>query len=177
MTKRDFFRLLIKIFALYALLITVFTLIPNNIFYTLIEFQPLIIIGSIGFVILVILLYYFIIKKTDWIIDITKIDKGFDDDKIILEQLNSKVILNLGIILIGGIILITNLTEFIQYSYLSFKYEIQKQNTLDSIFGQSFGSDNDYFNWTFTGINVIIGYLLISNYQLISRWIEKRERK
>lgn len=177
MTKRDFFRLLIKIFALYALLITVFTLIPNNIFYTLIEFQPLIIIGSIGFVILVILLYYFIIKKTDWLIDITKIDKGFDDDEIMLEQLNSKVILNVGIILIGGIILVTNLTEFIQYTYFSFKYEIQKQNTLDSIFGHSFGSDNDYFNWTFTGINVIIGYLLISNYHHISRWIEKRERK
>ena len=39
MTKRDFFRLIIKIFGLYSLLLTVFTVIPNNISNILYAFQ------------------------------------------------------------------------------------------------------------------------------------------
>ena len=89
MTKRDFFRIIIKLFALYSIILTVFSWIPSNFIYTVYDFELVPILASIGFTILAVLIYYFLINKTDAIIDFIKIDKGFDDKTIEIGNLGS----------------------------------------------------------------------------------------
>ncbi|MFD0837548.1 hypothetical protein ACFQ0I_17355, partial [Mariniflexile aquimaris] len=172
MTKRDFFRILIKIFALYSIILTVFTWIPSNLMYTFYNFELMPILAGLGFTLLAFLIYYFLIKKTDQIIDFIKLDKGFDNEKIEFGGLETNKILMLGIILIGGLLLISNLTDFIQYSFLAFKNNVQKGGL--NIFLNEAGTD--YFNWTFSGINIITGYLLLTNYEKVAKWLNRKEK-
>lgn len=172
MTKRDFFRIIIKLFALYSLILTVFSWIPSNLVYTVYDLELLPILGVLGFTLLAILIYYFMIKKTDQIIDFIKIDKGFDNPNIELGNLATDKILMLGIILIGGLLLISNLANFIQYSFNAFKNNVQKDGL--NIFLNDAGTD--YFNWTFSGINIVIGYLLLTNYERVTKWLNRKEK-
>ena len=91
MTKSDFFRVLIKVFALYSIILTVFSWIPSNLMYSFFELESLAILGmSLLFTFLSILIYVFLIRKTDFIIDFLKIDRGFEDDEIKNLNFNSK---------------------------------------------------------------------------------------
>ena len=172
MTKRDFFRILIKVFALYSIILTVFTWIPSNLIYTFYDFELIPILAGLGFTLLAFIIYYFLIKKTDQIIDFIRLDKGFDNEKIELGSLGTDKILMLGIILIGGLLLISNLADFIQYSFLAFKNNVQKSGL--NIFLNE--AETDYFNWTFSGINIVIGYLLLTNYDKVANWFNRKEK-
>lgn len=175
MTKRDFFRILIKIFALYSLILTVFSWIPSNLIYIVYDFELKPVLVTLGFICLAFLIYYILINKTDQIIDFIKLDKGFDDPNIVLGKLGTDKILMLGIILVGGLVLISNLADFIQYSFLAFKKEVQNDG-LNRILDNSFGTTADYFNWTFSGINVILGYVLLTNYDRVTNWLNRKEK-
>ena len=173
MTKRDFFRIIIKLFGLYFLILTLFYWIPSNYVYTIYGFELLPLIGLLVMNALVILLYYAIIKYADNIINITKIDQGFDDEFIIFGDLKTRQILTLGIILLGGYLLITNLSDFMQYTFLAFKDKVSNKGG-DFILTEQFGSTDDYFNWSYSTISVVLGYLLITNHNRISNWLDKK---
>ena len=70
MTKRDFFRLIIKIFGLYSLLLTVFTVIPNNISNLLYQFDIRMIAVVLGITCITVGLFFILLFKTDSIISI-----------------------------------------------------------------------------------------------------------
>ncbi|RZN84570.1 MAG: hypothetical protein EVB11_00525 [Winogradskyella sp.] len=174
MTKRDFFRVLIKIFALYSIILTVFSWVPTNLMYSFFDYENIVIIAiALLATFLSILIYVFLIKKTDAIIDFLKIDKGFDDSEIELSNFNSEKVLMLGIILISGFLIVSEFSNFIEYSFLAFKTEIQRGN-INYFIDNSFGSSKDYFDWIFSGINLLIGCLLLTNYYKISKWIIKK---
>ncbi len=175
MTKRDFFRIIIKLFALYSIILTVFSWIPSNFIYTVYDFELIPVLAAIAFTLLAVLIYYVLIKKTDEIIEILNIDKGFDDERIEIGNLNAEKIVMLGIILIGGFLLISNLADFMQYSFLAFKSKVAKGGVI-GIFDNNFGTSADYFNWTFSGINIIFGYLLLTNYDRIGKWLNKKNK-
>lgn len=176
MTKSDFFRVLIKVFALYSIILTVFSWIPSNLMYSFFELESLAILGmSLLFTFLSILIYVFLIRKTDFIIDFLKIDRGFEDDEIKNLNFNSKKILMLGVILIGGFLIISEASNFISYSFLAFKSQVQKGNIYLSA-KYNFGSTQDYIDWALSAFNLFIGYLLISNYLKISNWLYRKEK-
>ncbi|UOB19111.1 hypothetical protein [Abyssalbus ytuae] len=175
MTKRDLFRVLIKVFALYSIILTVFSWIPSNFIYTFYKLELIPVLATLGFTALAFLIYYILIKKTDQIIDFIKLDKGFDNPDLELGNLGTDKILMLGIILVGGLLFITNLADFIQYSFLAFTKEVQKGG-LNNILNNSFGTTTDYFNWTFSGINILIGYLLLTNYDIVVKWLNRKEK-
>src|SRR5690606_23100509 len=149
MTKRDFFRIIIKLFALYSIILTVFNWIPSNLMYTIYDFELIPIVSTLGFSMLAFLIYYVLITKTDKIIDFLKIDKGFDDKNIEIGNLNSEKILMLGIILIGGLLIISNLSDFIQCTFVAFKKEISK-GKLYTFFDNDLRTANNHFNWIFS---------------------------
>lgn len=173
MTKRDFFRILIKIFALYSIILTVFTWIPSNLIYTFYDFELLAILGGLVFTLLAFFIYYFIIKKTDQIIDFIKLDKGFDNPNIELGNLGTDKILMVGIIIVGGLLIVSNLSDLIQYSFLAFKNNVQSGG-LNKILNNSFGTTN--LNWVFSLINILIGYLLLTNYDKVVKWLKRKEK-
>ncbi|SHG77861.1 hypothetical protein [Winogradskyella jejuensis] len=177
MTKRDLFRVLIKVFALYSIILTVFSWIPSNMMYSFYGNETAIILAaSLIFTFLLILIYVFLIKKTDAIIDFLKIDRGFDDNELKLLDFNSKKVLMLGIILIGGYLIISELSNFIQYAFLAFKNEISRGQLY--VFPNGSANDENYiFELVFSGINLLIGYLLLTNYTKVSKWILKKGNK
>ncbi|RBP27033.1 hypothetical protein DFR65_11211 [Oceanihabitans sediminis] len=175
MTKRDFFRIIIKLFGLYSLILTVFNYIPSNIGYVTYDFEPLTLLWILGATAIVVLIYIFLILKTDRIIDLLKIDKGFDDERIEIGNFNSDKILKFALIIIGGFLIIDFLPNFLHYTFLAFKSQVSPKglNYLEEI---GFGKPSDYFNWTVSTINIIIGIILLTNYDRISKWLIRKEK-
>ena len=175
MTKRDFFRIIIKLFGLYSLILTVFTYIPSNIGYVTFEFELMTLLWIFGATALVALIYVFLILKTDRIIDILKIDKGFDDERIELGNFNSEKIFKLALIIIGGFLIVDYLPNFLQFTYLAFKSQVSPKglNYMEEI---AFGKPTDYFNWTIAGMNILLGIILLTNYDRISKWLLRKEK-
>nr|WP_321236779.1 hypothetical protein [uncultured Psychroserpens sp.] len=173
MTKRDFFRIIIKLFALYSLILTVFYWIPSNYIYTIYGFELLPIIGLLIMTLLAFLFYILIIKYTDTIIDFIKIDKGFDDEILVLGNLTVSQIFIIGIIVLGGYLFITHLVDFMQYTFLAFKDQVSRKDS-GFLINEQFGSTEDYFNWSYSAINTVLGYLLISNNGRLAKWLDKK---
>ncbi len=101
MTKRDFFRLLIKIFGLYSFIISLFMFLPEMIstFFLYKDYSYLFI--SLGGFLVITFFCFLLISKEDLIINKLELDKGFDDENIILGNMNSLMILKLAILLVG----------------------------------------------------------------------------
>ncbi|MFD0976984.1 hypothetical protein [Salinimicrobium gaetbulicola] len=175
MTKKDFFRILIKLFGIYALILSLFTYIPSNISYITYQFEPINLIYVFGFTALIIGVYILLIRQTDRIINLLKIDKGFDDERIILGELNAVKILQLGLIIIGGFLIIDYLPNFLNYTFLAFKGQVSPSglNYMEQV---QFGSPTDYLNWFVSGFNLILGYLLLTNYLRIAKWLNRKDK-
>lgn len=167
MTKRDFFRLLIKIFTLYAVIISIFALFPqlflwNQIFDTVIS--GLIFIGSI---LLLVAFSILLVKYTDYIINFLKLDKGFDEETIILGNLNNEAILKIAIILIGGFMMVENFPKLLMDILNEFKFIASNQYIQE-------GHDVDYFWFGVRFLNLLFGYLLITNCKAIAKFLDKK---
>jgi len=176
MTKRDFFKIIIKLFGLYAATIMIFQLIPTNLSYIIstLEFENILIasISSIIYIGLAIGFFLLIIFNSDKIIDLLKLDKGFDDEIIKFEKFNSLNIMKIAIILIGGIMIIDNFPKFLSYAYYAFRSAAKV-----SVFDNNNTDYRDVFNWTVSGINILIGYLLMTNFKSLSNWMIKGSKE
>ena len=167
MTKRDFFRLIIKLFGLYSIILTLFTFLPSNISNVLIYKEEIcfvfIILGSI---LLAIALFLILLFKTDFIIDKLGLDKGFDDDKIILGEFKNEQIFKFAIILIGGFLILDYFPNVLFEMINIFK----TKSSSNSIYGY----EVDYFNFIVGIINIMIGLIFITNYKHISSFLDKK---
>jgi hypothetical protein len=165
MTKRDFFKVLIKIFGLYSLVLTVFSIIPQNISNILFSFDFAMLLMVVASVLISIGLFVILLFKTDSIINLLKLDKGFDDELIHFGNLNNENILKLALLIIGGFLIIDHTPRFLLDAVNVFKYKIN--------FSTIEGSKVNYYSLSFEALNILIGYLLITNYKSISKFIDK----
>ena len=170
MTKRDFFKIIIKLFGLYSATITIFTLIPTNLSYTISSFEientVIAILSSIIYAAIAIGFFLLILLKSDKIIDLLKLDKGFDDEIIKFEKFNSLNIMRLAIILIGGIMIVNNFPKVLTFSFYAFRSAAKV-----SIFDNYIIDSRQSFNWIVAGINILVGYLLMTNFSSLSNWM------
>lgn len=153
MTNKDFFRLMIKLFGLYQFLLLIFTFLPSNLQLLFNDFFS---IGSIISIILITLfilaVYYVFVKNPDLIINFFKLDRGFDKNEITVSNLNSDTILQIGIVLIGGFLIVDNLGYFISSFITYFKISYMKEN---------FESLKNFEALILGGVNLISGFCLI----------------
>ena len=95
MTKRDFFRLLIKVFTLYSVVISIFTLFPQLILLNQMLNNAEIVLVYIACLLIVVLISYILVKYTDKIIDFLRLDKEFEailrDYNVEMQQYNQKL--------------------------------------------------------------------------------------
>jgi hypothetical protein len=166
MTKRDFFRLMIKLFGLYSGLLAIFTVIPNNITNVMYQFDVTILLFIIASTLLIVFFFIFLIFKTDLVIDKLKLDKGFDDDTIQFESLSTESIVKIAIFLIGGFLIIDYLPNFLNYTLQAFRSKVQSSEYSNM--------PVNYFNWIVSGINILLGYLLLTNYKIIANYFDKK---
>ncbi|WP_146090656.1 hypothetical protein [Aureitalea marina] len=109
------------------------------------------------------------------IINLLQLDKGYDDDTIVLGNFDSLKIVKFALIIIGGMMLLDYVPDFLRYSFLAFKSEVSA-NGLDEFERMSYGSSIDYFNWALSGVNIVIGYLMLSNYSKIGKWLTRDDK-
>ena len=171
MRTRDFFRLIIKLFGLFILIQTLFYYIPTNLVSQLygIDFYGIIMILAMCLILYGIFLG--LIKKVDWVIDRLKLDQGFDEDFISIGNLNEQKIISLVVIFIGGILLIDYFPSFLHNLYLSFKSTANTKGLESLMYNYQ---RVEYFDWAISCMNIILGYLLIINNNLISNWLARK---
>jgi len=171
MTKKDFFRIIIKLFGLYWLISALFStgqfyflsFIPG---FTL----PAILMAMLIFLVLLIL-FYMLIIKTDVLIEWFKLDKGFDNDLIEFHQFDLDNILKLGVIIIGGTMILDNIAVFLNQSYLAFKVQTSIVYDLTGLNGYS------TYHLAVSFTKIILGYLLLTNYPALSKILLKITQK
>ena len=127
MTPRTFFTLFIKILSLWVLLDSI-SAIPGliaslSVFSSKEDTLAEIIIALSSYA-LIFFLYYVILRygvyRTDWLIDKLSLDKHFADEKIGLD-IDRFTIVQIAIIVMGGVFFVSALPSFVQqlYNYLA----------------------------------------------------------
>ena len=164
MTNKDFFRLMIKLFGLYQFLLLIFTSLPSNLQLLFNDFFSISSIITLILITLFILaVYYVFVKKPDLIIDFFKLDKGFDNNEIEVSNLNSDTILQIGMVLIGGFLIVDNFSYFISSFITYFKISYMSEN-LESL--------KIFESLILGGANLIIGFCLIIYRKQIAKKIQ-----
>ncbi len=159
MTKRDLLTLALKLWALYLLLGFLFSSLPSQILYyasntELYSFSLLLLM-----IVLLMFLFIMLMYKADFVIRITGMDRGFEEERIDLGQLNSELIIKLGVFIIWGVIFIQNLPYFLFDSILTFKASLN----------YAVISEARQFDWLLEGLQVALGYLMLTNYARIAK--------
>lgn len=158
MSKRDFFILTIKLFGLSSVVTTFFSVIPANLSYVLMDID-LIAIGWIMTVVIVVVgLFVVLVFKADKVVERLKLDKGFDDNRIELGNLKSDDIIKIGTFILGGLMIIDNIPGFLSHVLFAFRAEN---------LGIEHGAE-EKFSWVVTAVNLIVGYLLVTNYGFVA---------
>ncbi len=127
MTKRDFFRVLIKSIGLFFLISIALTNFPMimTLFVSSFEWQMfLMLLGGLGFLILI---YVFLLVKTDRIIEVLRLDKGFDDSSFNLGNLTKLSLAQLAILIVGLATMfhvLSDIIGFVHYEFNKFENEI-----------------------------------------------------
>ena len=172
MTPRSLFNIILKILGLFFIK-NILAIIPQLISITL--FMKSSDKGAEGIGILisnlfVLLIYgliaYFLVFKTDLIINKLKLDKGFDQELIPINMHHS-TILSISIIVIGGLILADEIPNL---SRQLFAYFQEKRLT--------YGLTSPNISYIIlAAAKIVIGFLLISNQRQIVNYIEYKRRK
>ena len=159
MTKRDFFILIIKVFGLFSVVTSLFSVLPSNISFAMMDMDALSILWIAVAIVVVIGLFVTLIFKADKVVRLLKLDKGFDDEKIEIGNLKPSDIIKIGTFLIGGLLILDNIPAFLSHSLFAFKGDV---------IGLEYNSQ-DKFNWAVSGLNLIIGFLLLTNYDFLAK--------
>jgi hypothetical protein len=144
---------------------TLFTIIPQNNSNLMFQISGILFLMILAVVLISIGIFLFLFFKTDFIIDLLKLDKGFDDDQVQFGNFNNRNILKLAIMIIGGFLVVDYMPKFLLDVINAFK--IKSSN---SVFSEK---PIDYFRLSIEAINVLIGYVLITNYKNLANFLEK----
>jgi hypothetical protein len=123
-------------------------------------------IGFLFIAVALLYLFFWLTFKPDILIEKFKLDKGFDQDHIPFEKIDSVNILKIGCILVGGIIFLENIPGFLSNCFYLFRQSVQ--TSVEGTFETNVSASSK-FNLAMNVISLIIGYLLINNYEWISR--------
>ena len=176
MTKRDFFRVIIKLFALYSATLAIFSLLPTYFSYAINAYEPMTIILAVASFLIIVALLFALIYGADKIIDLLKLDKGFDEERIEFGSLKEISILKIAIIVIAGLLIIDNFPYFLNQCYLAFKDQVSRKG-IDGMLDAFAYEQVDYFQFAISAISILIGYLMITNYSNVANWLYKTDKK
>jgi len=167
MTIRTFWTILIKILGI-SLVLSSLTVIPQ--FLAALPFfgnnynDNVSGIGLIiGLLLLTIALYILVlwlfVFRTAWLIDKLHLDKGFTEEKIEL-NIKQSTVLTIAVIVVGGLIFVDSFPQLCRQTFVFF----QEKNM--------FREDPNSGWIIFQLVKTIIGYLLMTNSQLVIKFID-----
>ncbi len=164
-----------KLLGLYFIVYIPFSILPSNITFVLMAPDTIGIIWLIVVAIIVLLIIIYFLFKPDILIKLFKLDQGFDEDRIDLPNFNSEKVLKLAIMIIGSILIIHHLPEFMTRSLVATKVLIGGENP-DYIL-MKYNSQKDSIYWITNIVNLVIGFFMLTKYNLISRLLMPKNKK
>jgi len=110
-------------------------------------------------------LFWLLTFKADKLVDLLKLDKGFAEDRIELGNIKAIDIIKTGVFIIGGLMILKSIPALLSQIFWAFKGDIA---------GQEFTAE-DKFNLTVNGLNLLLGYLLFTNYDVVASKLRGRK--
>ena len=168
MTKKDFFILIIKIFGLFSVVSSLFSILPSNISFALMDFGFFSLIWIAVVLVVIIGLFVLLIFKAEKVVKLLKLDKGFDEDRIDFGNLKSVDIIKIATFIIGGLLILHNIPGFLNHTFFAFK---------GNIAGVDYHTPKEIFDWIVSGMNLIIGYLLLTNFEFVAKIFKTKKEE
>lgn len=170
MEIKDFFKLALKLIAIFYAVEAIYFLAGNiQYFINIYEYEVITITWTILSTLIPVLMYYLIFVQSDKLVKFLKIDQGFEGKKVNFGSLSSLEILKIAFIIFGLIMIVWGLPNFLTNGFYAFKYSAGPQlyePHPDAI-------RYDYFEMTQSGVYILMGYLMVSNYKRIANWFDK----
>ncbi|HBZ65767.1 MAG TPA: hypothetical protein DEO70_02945 [Bacteroidales bacterium] len=121
-----------------------------------------------GLLLLTIALYIFVlwlfVFKTAWLIDKLHLDKGFTDNRIEL-NIQQSTVLTVAVIVVGGLIFVDSFPQLCRQTFIFFQVNDLLKEDPNS-------------GWIiFQLVKTIIGYLLMTNSQLVIKFIDRETKR
>lgn len=168
MTKKDLFRIIIKLFGLYSVInfITIFLSQFSFVLYSG--------IGNylMGILYIIVILLFFVgfawllIFSPDIILKWFKLDSGFDDKDVKIEIPTLNNLLSMAIVIVGGFFIMSSFSPlFVSISNLLYNL-IDTRGVIPCI-DQNMDKNGLYVNI----INLAVGYLLITNHRFLTNFL------
>jgi hypothetical protein len=170
MTKRDFFIVLIRVFALFLLLSTFFGVVPSLLPYSY--------SGSLWYFAITVLvtfavlvgIFVVLLQHTGKVVDRLKLAKGYDDDRIELGNPNKVMLIRLAILFGGTYLIVDRLPFALLGIFAIFRKNI---NSYEAI---SFDAPADNTRLLLNILSIVMGYLLIANNGKLANWMERKTK-
>lgn|ERR1700694_3588530 len=171
MTTRSLFNIILKILGIFVIkdiLATIPQLLSIILYLTKSDTVGEA-IWTVVTTVLILLVYvffsYYLIFKSDLIIDKLKLDKGFDQETIPL-NIHRSTILSISIIVIGGLIIADEIPNLCRQLFAYFQ---EKRMT--------YGQTNPTISYSvLAAAKIVIGLVLIGNQRQIVNFIERRRK-
>ena len=165
MTKKDFFVLMIKLFGLYWIVVSLFSGLTQNFLLLSNGIDGLSFLWFMMLVAVDVGIFAALVFYADKVAGLLKLDKGFDDDKIILGNLQTGQLIKIGVFVVGGLLFLHYLPDFLSMGYFAFRGKIA---------GRIFDA-KDSLDLVGDGLRLLIGYWLMTRYDSIAGWFVFRE--
>lgn len=175
MTKKDFFIVLIKIFGLYSIISILFSTLPGNIAFVISYIEMTGIIWVIMTALVILGMFYLLLIKANKLSEFLKLEKGFDEERIDFGGLKSSDLVKFAILTIGGFLFAENISPFLSHTLFAFKSSIPRgfdQATNQEIL--KYNRIEDYVYWASSAFSLFVGFLLVTNYKKLSKYIERK---
>lgn len=168
MTTKTLFIILIRTVTLYFLVQAIVSTIPQFLIAVMSDYDPSEARMQLAYagaqLILFLIVCYLLISKAPWIVQLFRFTKGTDEEKVILDKVQPLQIAHLGVYLIGIILIVLNLSDFVIEIWAAFKNEVS----------DSFSNPWLIQNMWAYGLNIFLGVLIIgSSNQIAKRMAQK----
>ncbi len=175
MTKKDLFKIILKLYGLYSLIgvLIQFSIIGYNSYYELNSYYDpsMFIVPFITLLVIGILLF-----KPGVIVRLFKLDSGFDNNEVSSNSLDGKSITKMALVAISIYMILENIGPFISQILFSFKKSVSRNN-LDIMLESFNRHPLDYNIMISSGICLFLGFLLLTNHMRVINWIERTNEK
>ncbi len=174
MTIRTLFNIILKIIGLFLIkdILTTSAQATSQLLFLILQFTKYNVIAKINLELIPAILllftygivFYYLVFKTELIINKLKLEKGFEQ-KIISSNIHHSTILSISIIVIGGLILVDQIPNFFQQLFLYFNGDRVYPNVYNSYL-------------IICGIKIIVGlFLIIAQKQIVNLIDRHKETK
>lgn len=164
MSKKDLFTALLKLIGFYTFFTYLISLL-NTVFYTIVQegasFSEQKI--EIGYYLIFIVSALGLMLFAEKIVGIFRLNKGYERDFIALDNMKGVDIVKVGVFVLGVMLIVSNLSYVILWIIQRFATAVRNGNMLPFDIYSSFTAF----------ANLILGFLMITNFGRIAKWFVK----